>query len=96
VQETCCTVIAMFLHQAVVSYSPPIEPAQRHLYSHMDLITVLRIYVGGHTSVGIAARYGLDGPGIESVCGLDFPHPSRTAVGPTQPPIKWVPGLSRG
>ena len=47
-------------------------------------------------SVGIATRYGLDGPGIESRCGRDFPHPSRPALWPTQPPIQWVPGLSRG
>ena len=48
------------------------------------------------SSVGIATRYGLDGPGIESRWGRDFPHPSTPALGPTQPPIQWVPGLSRG
>ena len=48
------------------------------------------------SSVGIATRYGLDGPGIESRWGRDFPHPSRPSLGPTQPPIQWVPGLSRG
>jgi hypothetical protein len=48
------------------------------------------------SSVGIAARYGLDGPVIESRWGRDFPHPSRTALGPTQPPLQWVPGLYRG
>ena len=33
--------------------------------------------------VGIATGYGLDGPGIESRWGRDFPHLSRPALGPT-------------
>ena len=33
---------------------------------------------------GIANRYGLDGPGIETRWGgRDFPHPSRQVLGPT-------------
>jgi len=52
--------------------------------------------VGRDSSVGIATRYGLDGLGIESRWERDFPHPSRPALGLTQPPIQWVPGLSRG
>jgi hypothetical protein len=46
--------------------------------------------------VGIGTGYGLDGPGIESRWGRDFPHLSRPALGLTQPPVQWVPGLSRG
>jgi hypothetical protein len=52
--------------------------------------------VGRDSVVGIATRYGRDGPGIESRWGRDFPHPSRPALGPTQPPIKWVPSLFPG
>jgi len=51
---------------------------------------------GRDSVVGIATRYGLDDPWIESWWGRHFLQPSRLALGPTQPPIQWVPGLSRG
>ena len=42
---------------------------------------------GRDSAVGIATRYGLDGSGIESRWGRDFPHPSVPAMGPTQPRV---------
>ena len=51
---------------------------------------------GRDSLVSTATGYGLDVSGFESRCGRDFTHPSRPAVGPTQPPIQWVPGISRG
>ena len=57
----------------------------------------LTVTEGRDSSVGIATRYGLDCFRGSNPCGEgDFPHPSRPALGPTQPPIQWVPGLSLG
>ena len=47
------------------------------------------------SSVGIATRYGLDGPGIEFLWWREFPHPSRPALGPTKLLIQWVPSRCR-
>ena len=55
-----------------------------------------KVVVGSDSAVGIATRYGLDGPGIESRWGRDFPHQPRLTLGPIQPPIQRVPGLSWG
>jgi len=52
--------------------------------------------MGQDSVIGIATRYRLDGPGIESRWRRRFPHPSSATLGPTEPPIQWVPGLSRG
>jgi hypothetical protein len=54
------------------------------------------LVVGRDSSVCIATRYGMEGPGIECRLWRDFSHPSRPALGPLQPPIQRVPGLPGG
>jgi len=50
---------------------------------------------GGGSSVVIATEYGMDVPG-SNPGGDEIFRPSRPALVPTQPPVKWVPCLSRG
>jgi len=53
------------------------------------------MFRGPDSSVGIATDYGMDGPG-SNPGGDEIFHSSRQALGLIQPPVQWVPGLSRG
>jgi hypothetical protein len=71
------------------------------LYSYCILIN-LALRLSRDSSVGIALGYGLNdwGSRVRFPAGAGiflFTTASRTALGPTQPPIQWVPGaLSLG
>jgi hypothetical protein len=59
------------------------------------IIVVVVVIYGPGSSLGIVTDYGLDGPG-SNPGGEEIFRPSRPAPRATQPPVKWVPGLSRG
>jgi len=74
----------------------PDRPAHRQL---LYRLRIAALFIQGSSTFcrgRVATAYGLDGPRIESQWERDFPHMSRPAMRPTQPPVQWVPGLSRG
>jgi hypothetical protein len=47
-------------------------------------------------SVGLETRYELGSEGMDFPGGGEIPHPSRPALGSTQPPVQWLPRLFPG
>jgi len=62
----------------------------------MCIYIYIYIYIYGlGSSVGIATDDALDGSG-SNPGGDEIFDPTRPALGPTQPPVKWVLALSKG
>jgi hypothetical protein len=91
------------IYTVQLAVSGPLQPGPLTVNCSVSQVPfAIHIYIlppddgGPGSSVGITTGYGLDGPGIESRWGRDFSNILRPALGPTQPPVQWVPGLSRG
>ena len=86
---------------STVSYMPNVAKRARvyiylHTHIYIDIYTHIYAYIRGPgSSVGIATDFGLDGLG-SNPGGDEHSRPSTPVLGPTQPPVQWVPGLSRG
>ena len=74
-----------------------VSPDDGHIVARKEqrLINILRINCGPGSSVGIATDYELDGP-VSNPGGDVIFCPSRSALGPTQPPVKYGTGSFSG
>ena len=89
--KTILNITFFYIHWSVHSESNSIIFQKDATYS----VYYISVDSGLGSSVGITTDYGLGGPG-SNPDGDEIFHLSRPAMGPTQPPVQWVPGLSRG
>jgi len=85
--------IYMYIHMYVCIYIY-IERERERVYMCVCLYIYMSV-CGPDSSVCIATDYRMEGPG-SNPSGDEIFRPSGPALGPTQAPVQWVPGLSRG
>jgi len=63
--------------------------------NHREHINIVCMCAKPDSSVSTVTDYGLEAPELNR-CGDEIFRPTTPALGPTQPPVQWVSGLSWG
>jgi hypothetical protein len=94
----------LYLYLIPILYFITLLPSRRELNAHIwnmhkahkHALRLCMAAEGSTTLKHVAQTHFTDGTAIDSLRGLGiflFTTASRTALGPTQPPIQWVPGV---